>query len=203
MRRTSAERFAACPLQKRVLGKRQAAKIIESLREARAQDPSIGDFLITHALDEFKYHIKNAHKKSLIRRSIERPFCKVEEIAGLYDRMAQVRGATHGRLPTAGHIGTSPAPPEKSATATHGSSTRNYFVVVFVKKTQQFENAVAELMSIANQPCELYDDGDSGVFRFGFETKSEAEGLQLELEHLPKKYGSIVMLHGLPGGPGL
>jgi hypothetical protein len=73
------------------------AKIIESLREARSQDPSIGDFLITHALDEFKYHIKSAHEKSLIRRSIERPFCKVDEIAGLYERMVQVRGATHER----------------------------------------------------------------------------------------------------------
>jgi len=69
------------------------AEIISSLREARAQNPRIGDFLITHALDEFKYHIKNAHKKSLIRRSIERPFCKVNEIAGLYDRMAQVHSA--------------------------------------------------------------------------------------------------------------
>lgn len=67
------------------------AKIIESIRETRSQNPSIGDFLITHALDEFKYHIKNADKKSLIRRSIERPFCKVGEIAGLYDRMVQVR----------------------------------------------------------------------------------------------------------------
>jgi hypothetical protein len=71
------------------------ALIVESIRETRAQSPSIGDFLITHALDTFKYHIKNADKKSLIRRSIERPFCKVDEMAGLYDRMVQVRGATH------------------------------------------------------------------------------------------------------------
>jgi hypothetical protein len=146
------------------------AKIIGSLREARAQNPGIGDFLIIHALDEFKYHIKNAHKKSLIRRSIERPFCKVDEIAGLYDRMAQVRGATQG------------------------SSTRNYFVVVFVKKAEQFEKAAAELMSTANRPCELYDDGDSGVFRFSFETQSEAEALHLKLAHFPKKYGSILLL---------
>lgn len=73
------------------------AKMIGSLREARSQSSSIGDFLITHALDEFKYHIKNAYKKSLIRRSIERPFCKVDEITGLYDRMVQVRGATRER----------------------------------------------------------------------------------------------------------
>jgi len=63
---------------------------IKSLREARAQNASIGESLITHALDEFKYNIKNADKKSLIRRSIERPFCKVHEIAGLYDRMVQL-----------------------------------------------------------------------------------------------------------------
>jgi len=72
------------------------AEIIRSLREARAQNPSIGDFLVTHALDEFKYYIKNAHQKSPIRRSIERRFCKVSEIAGLYDRMPQVRGAIRG-----------------------------------------------------------------------------------------------------------
>jgi hypothetical protein len=102
-----------------------------------------------------------------------------------------------------GHVDAWPDRGKKSMTVSQGSSTRNYFVVVLLKKAQQFDNAAAELMSIANQPCELYDDGDSGVFRFGFETKSEAEGLQLELEHFPKKYGSIVMLHGLPGGPGL
>lgn len=38
------------------------ANVIVSLREARAQNRSIGDFLITHALDTFKYHIKNADK---------------------------------------------------------------------------------------------------------------------------------------------
>jgi hypothetical protein len=65
-------------------------EMIKSLREARAQNADIGESLITHALDEFKYDIKNADKKSLLRRSIERRFCKVDEIAGLYDRMAQL-----------------------------------------------------------------------------------------------------------------
>jgi hypothetical protein len=64
--------------------------MIKSLREARAQNASIGELQITHALDEFKYNIKNADKKSLIRRSIERRLCKVDEIAGLYDRMVQL-----------------------------------------------------------------------------------------------------------------
>jgi hypothetical protein len=64
--------------------------MIKSLREARAQSASIGETLITHALDEFKYNIKNADMKSLIRRSIERRFCEVDEIAGLYDRMMQL-----------------------------------------------------------------------------------------------------------------
>ena len=67
------------------------AEIIRGVRETKSHDPTIGDFLVTHALDEFKYHIKNAHKKSLIRRSIERLFCKVLEIEGLYDRMVQLR----------------------------------------------------------------------------------------------------------------
>jgi hypothetical protein len=64
--------------------------LIKSLREARAQNASIGELQIAHALDELKYDIKNADKKSLIRRSIERRFCKVDEIAGLYDRMVQL-----------------------------------------------------------------------------------------------------------------
>ena len=63
---------------------------IKSLREARAQNAGIGEIQITHALDELKYNIKNADKKSPIRRSIERRFCKVDEIAGLYDRMMQL-----------------------------------------------------------------------------------------------------------------
>ena len=69
---------------------RHIGDMIKSLREARAQNASIGEFLIARALDEFKYNIKNADKKSLIRRSIERSFCKVDEIAGLYDRMVQL-----------------------------------------------------------------------------------------------------------------
>jgi hypothetical protein len=64
--------------------------MIKSLREARAQSAGIGEIQITHALDELKYNIKNADKKSPIRRSIERRFCKVDEIAGLYDRMVQL-----------------------------------------------------------------------------------------------------------------
>jgi hypothetical protein len=57
----------------------------------------------------------------------------------------------------------------------------------------------AELMSTANRDGELYDDGDSGVFRFSFETRSEAEALDLKLAHFSKKYGNIVMLqHPLP-----
>jgi hypothetical protein len=74
------------------------AKIIGSLREVKAQNPRLGDYLITHTLDEYKYHIKNASKKSLIRRSIERPFCKVDEITRLYDRMGQSRSATMGDI---------------------------------------------------------------------------------------------------------
>ena len=64
--------------------------MIKKLRESRAQNPSNGEFLITNALDELKYDIKNADKKSLIRRSIERRFCKVDEMAGLYDRMVKL-----------------------------------------------------------------------------------------------------------------
>jgi len=71
------------------------ATMIESLREARSENQSIGDYLITHALDTFKYRIKNAYEKSGLRRSIERPFCKVDEIGGLYDRMVQVHGETY------------------------------------------------------------------------------------------------------------
>ena len=33
--------------------------MINHLREASAQSPRIGDYLITQALDEFKYHIKS------------------------------------------------------------------------------------------------------------------------------------------------
>jgi hypothetical protein len=66
------------------------AKMIGSLREAKANNASIGDYLVTHALDQFKYRIKNCDKKSPIRRAIERRFCKVDEIPGLYDRMVQV-----------------------------------------------------------------------------------------------------------------
>jgi hypothetical protein len=63
-----------------------------------------------------------------------------------------------------------------------------------VKKAEQFEKAAAELTSTANRPCELYDDGNSGVFRFSFETQSEAEALHLKLAHFPEKYGSILLL---------
>jgi hypothetical protein len=70
---------------------------------------TIGEFLITHALDEFKYHIKNAHKKSAIRRAIERPFCKVNEIEGLYNQMVSclyyLPGAQHREVPIARNVG--------------------------------------------------------------------------------------------------
>lgn len=71
--------------------------IIGALREARAEDPRLGDFLVTHALDEFKYHIKDAHKKSGIRRAIERPFRKVDEIPGLYERMLRLHKVTYSQ----------------------------------------------------------------------------------------------------------
>jgi hypothetical protein len=82
----------------------------------------------------------------------------------------------------------------KVATVSQKPLTQNYSVVLFLKKDQQFDRAAAELMSIANLASEVFDEGDSGVFRFGFETKSEAEALHLELSHFPKKYESILML---------
>ena len=65
-------------------------RMIKNLRDAGAQNSTIGNYLITYTLDHLKYHIKNADKKSPIRRAIERPFRKVDEIPRLYKRMVKV-----------------------------------------------------------------------------------------------------------------
>jgi hypothetical protein len=63
--------------------------MIRSLREARTQNAAIGDYLVRHMLDTFKYRIPNADKKTPIRRAIERQFRTVDEIAGLYKQMRE------------------------------------------------------------------------------------------------------------------
>jgi hypothetical protein len=65
-------------------------KIISEVRAAWRRDPSTGYFLTNLTLDLFKYRIPNAEKKMLIRRAIERPFRRVDEIAGLYKEMSKV-----------------------------------------------------------------------------------------------------------------
>ena len=64
----------------------------------------------------------------------------------------------------------------ETARTSERPSLRNFVVVVFLKKAERFENAKAELFSIArNHLYELYEQGDSVVFSFGFGTRSEAE----------------------------
>ena len=65
--------------------------VIASLRKAKGENYIIGNYLVQLTLDIFKYRIPNAEKKSAIRRSIERRFRKVNEVAGLYQRMASLR----------------------------------------------------------------------------------------------------------------
>lgn len=64
-----------------------AAELVKSMREVRKQDQSIYEFLETHFFDVHKFRIKNANKKSGLRRAIERPFAKVDEIPDLYKQM--------------------------------------------------------------------------------------------------------------------
>jgi hypothetical protein len=68
-------------------------RMVKRLRDAKAENPKAGDYLITYSLDHLKYHINNAEKKSRIRRAIERPFHKVDEIPRLYKRMAKAARA--------------------------------------------------------------------------------------------------------------
>ena len=64
--------------------------MIKSLRQTREEAKSndldaVYDYLVTLMLDIYKYRIENAHKKTPIRRSIERKFKKPEkEIPNLY-----------------------------------------------------------------------------------------------------------------------
>jgi hypothetical protein len=68
-------------------------RMIKNIRDAKTENSTVGDYLITYSLDHLKYHIKNADKKSRIRRAIERPFRKVDEIPRLYKRMVKVARA--------------------------------------------------------------------------------------------------------------
>ncbi len=58
---------------------------IRGVRTASNQEKAIYDYMVELTLDIFKYNIKNADKKTPIRRRIERKFIKVDEIPNLVD----------------------------------------------------------------------------------------------------------------------
>lgn len=61
---------------------------IELLRKTnKSLKPNLYSDLVDYCLDNLKYNIKNADRKPLIVRKMERPFKKVDEIAGLVDLM--------------------------------------------------------------------------------------------------------------------
>ena len=63
-------------------------KIISDIRGVRTdsnQEKAIYDYMVELTLDIFKYNIKNANKKTPLRRRIERKFVKVDEIPNLVD----------------------------------------------------------------------------------------------------------------------
>jgi hypothetical protein len=67
------------------------AGMISSLRQTRAQNAAIGEYLVRHAIDQLKYRIPNANKKTPIRRAIERQFRSVDEVAGLYGQFQHLQ----------------------------------------------------------------------------------------------------------------
>ena len=76
------------------------------------------------------------------------------------------------------------------------SNQSQYFnVVVWLNRTSQFDEAKADLLSIAQQkPFESFDDRSSVRFIWGFGVASEAETFATELDHLPNRFGAIVMV---------
>jgi len=63
---------------------------VRNIRELRSKHPEeleIYDYMVQLTLDNLKYDINNANKKSPIRRNLERRFKKPSERAGLYARM--------------------------------------------------------------------------------------------------------------------
>lgn len=68
-----------------------APKLAEAMRGARNQNAMIFEYLQQHFVDTFKYRIPDADNKSPIRRGLERPFRKVEEISDLYKQMRSLQ----------------------------------------------------------------------------------------------------------------
>ena len=60
-----------------------APEMIESMRSARSQQPSLLSFLEQLTIDLFKYSIEGVERKSAIRRGFERKFKKPLEHPGL------------------------------------------------------------------------------------------------------------------------
>jgi hypothetical protein len=68
-------------------------------------------------------------------------------------------------------------------------------VVVWLNRTSQFDEAKTELLSIAQQkPFESFDDGSSVRFIWGFCAAPEAETFAAVFDHLPNRFGAIVMV---------
>jgi hypothetical protein len=68
-----------------------AKDLVTAMRETRIQDMKLYEYQLVLTLDILKYNITNPHKKSSIRRAIERKFKTPNEIDGMYELMKNLK----------------------------------------------------------------------------------------------------------------
>ena len=84
-------------------------ELVNSARQTREENAQVFQYLVTLTLDELKYRITDADKKTPLRRSLERRFKHVDEIPNLLEIMAERDMALY-RAKKISHVETLPVP---------------------------------------------------------------------------------------------